>query len=238
MSDQAKQRKALCTASLKRDILTLELAPGSDLDELSLTAQYNLSRTPLREVLRQLAGEGYVDLRENRGARVAEMHHHTLHAFFVAAPMIYGAVLSLAAQNAKPEQIEQLIKAQADFKQALAKGSNIERALANNHFHEITGDMAHNVYLLPSFKRLLIDHARISMTFYAETGKGEKSRQSRAQTQANGHHEQIIEAIQRRDSEAASQLATEHWNLSRDQIARFVMPNPLDLPLGAALNTR
>lgn len=237
MTDKAKQRKALCYESLKRDILSINLTPGSDLDELKLSAQYSLSRTPLREVLRQLAGDGYVDLRENRGARVAQMHHHTLHAFFIAAPMIYGAVLSLAATNALDEQVSQLAAAQEKFKAALANGSNVERALANNRFHEITGEMAHNIYLLPSFKRLLIDHARISMTFYAESSPDSNS-QYQAQQQASHHHESMIAAIKARDSKAAALLATQHWELSRDQIARFVMPNSLDMPLGVSINTR
>ena len=60
---------------LKREILTLRLAPGSDLDEARLAERYGLSRTPLREVLRSMAGEGYLELRENRGARVSAMSH-------------------------------------------------------------------------------------------------------------------------------------------------------------------
>ena len=236
MTDKTKQRKALCYEALKRDILTLSLHPGTDLDEVRLTDEYSLSRTPLREVLRQLAGEGYCELRENRGARVAQMHHSTLHEFFIAAPMIYGAVLNLAASNAQPEQINQLISAQADFKQALANGSNIERALANNRFHEITGDMAHNKFLLPSFRCLLIDHARISMTFYSEQPLGQVLDAASPQAQADHHHDLIIQAIQAGDSKAAAAIAAEHWNLSRDQIARFVMPTSLDLPLGVAEN--
>ena len=146
--------------------MTLALRPGADLDESKLSEEFQLSRTPLREVLRQLAGEGYVDLRENRGARVSEMSHMTLRDFFLAAPMIYGAVLQLAAKNATEMQIAALKAAQEDFKAALRTGSGADRAMANNRFHEITGEMADNIYLLPSFQRLLIDHARIGMTFY------------------------------------------------------------------------
>ncbi|MCP4388245.1 MAG: GntR family transcriptional regulator, partial [Gammaproteobacteria bacterium] len=45
---------------LKKRILTLELEPGAALDEASLSQHYRISRTPLREVLRGLAGEGCV----------------------------------------------------------------------------------------------------------------------------------------------------------------------------------
>jgi len=75
MKDASKQRKAELIAALKRAILTQELLPGADLDEVKLCKQYELSRTPLREALRDLAGIGYVELRANRGCRVAELSH-------------------------------------------------------------------------------------------------------------------------------------------------------------------
>ncbi|MBT3142518.1 GntR family transcriptional regulator [Phaeobacter gallaeciensis] len=228
MKDTSKQRKAELYAHLKSAVMTLELRPGADLDEASLSEDFSLSRTPLREVFRQLAGEGYLDLRENRGARVSEMSHTTLRDFFLAAPMVYGAVLQLAAQNARPEQIVDLKAAQEDFKAALHRGDGAARAMANNRFHEVTGEMADNIYLMPSFQRLLIDHARISMTFY----RPQDARMADNVSEASAQHDAIIAAIEVKDATAAAQLAIDHWNLSRDQIELFVMPAGLDMPLG------
>ena len=157
MKDDPKSRKADLMEHLKVSILTLRFQPGTDLDEALLSDEFGLSRTPLREVFRQLGGEGYLDLRTNRSARVSEMSHTTLRDFFLAAPMIYGAVLRLAARNATLAQIEDLKTAQLAFKSALRSGSAADRALTNNRFHELTGEMSGNVYLLPSFNRLLID---------------------------------------------------------------------------------
>lgn len=228
MKDTSKSRKSELYDHLKTAIMTLELRPGDDLDESRLSEEFALSRTPLREVLRQLAGEGYVDLRENRGARVSEMSHTTLRDFFLAAPMMYGAVLKLAAKNARPAQIEALKAAQQDFKAALRSGSGADRALANNRFHEITGEMADNIYLAPSFQRLLIDHARIGMTFY----RPRDAQMAENLSEASQQHDAIIAAIEAGDEAAAAQLAIDHWNLSRDQIELFVMPAGLDMPLG------
>ena len=47
---------------LKRHILTMELDPDELLDEAALTAQYGLSRTPVREIFQRLAGEGYLEI--------------------------------------------------------------------------------------------------------------------------------------------------------------------------------
>ncbi len=229
MKDAARTRKAQLSEHLKEAILTLRLRPGADLDETRLSEEFSLSRTPLREVFRQLAGKGYIDLRENRGARVSEMSHTTLRDFFLAAPMIYGAVLQLAAKNAQAHQIKALKQAQEEFRQALRTGKPADRAMANNRFHEITGEMADNIYLLPSYKRLLIDHARIGMTFY----RPQDEKMARNQGEASAQHDAIIAAIEAGDEAAAAQLAIDHWNLSRDQIERFVMPAGLDVPLGS-----
>ena len=230
MAQTTRHTKADVLQQLRQMVLTQELAPGADLDEATLSERWNLSRTPLRDVLRQLAGEGYVEIRENRGARVAEMSHRSLRDFFLAAPMIYGAVLRLAAENARPFQIAALKDAQLKFKSALRGGDIAVRALANNHFHEITGEMAGNTYLLPSFQRLLIDHARISMTFFRPSDAEMAANLSKASDQ----HDLIIAAIEAGNADAAADLAIAHWNLSRHRIEQFVMPAGLDLALGTA----
>jgi len=228
MKDAVKKRKSELYSFLKTSIMTLELRPGADLDETQLSDSFSLSRTPLREVFRQLAGDGYVELRENRGARVSEMSYTTLRDFFLAAPMIYSAVLQLAAKNARTCQVEDLKSAQEEFKATLRTKPGAERAMANNRFHEITGEMADNIYLMPSFHRLLIDHARIGMTFY----RPQDQEMAENLAEASQQHDDIIAAVEARDESKAGQLAVDHWNLSRDQIELFVMPAGLDLPLG------
>lgn len=229
MKDDAKARKKNLYQALRRDILTLKIAPGTDLDETALAEAFGLSRTPLREVLQQMAGEGYVSLRENRGARVSEMSHNSLRDFFLVAPMVYAAVSRLAAQNAKPHQISALKEAQAGFRAALRKGTVEERTLMNNRFHAVIGEMAANPYLLPSLNRLLIDHARIGMTFYRPRNDSMAANLSKASEQ----HDAFIASIEAGDEEAAAALAVEHWKLSRDQIESFVMPKGLEPQFGS-----
>ena len=224
----AKDRKAALSEHLRTAILTLELEPGSDLDEVALGETFDLSRTPVREVFRALDGLGYVELRENRGARVAALSHTTLRDFFLAAPMVYGAILRLAARNARPGQVADLKEAQVQFRAALKSGNPADRALANTRFHEVTGEMAGNIYLLPSFHRLLIDHARIGMTFYQPRSNEMADNLDAASRQ----HDEIIAAIEAGDEERAAELADEHWALSRDQIELYVMPTALTAPLG------
>ena len=233
MTDTPQSPKTALYEHLRLEILSTRLAPGADIDEARLSESFALSRTPLREVLRQLAGEGYVSLRENRGARVSELSYGTLRDFFVAAPMIYGAILRLAALNATAPQIDALTAAQDRFRATLRTGTGIDRALANNRFHEITGEMAGNVYLLPSFRRLLIDHARIGTTFFLPRS----AEMAENLAEASRQHDEIIAAIAARDETRAGDLAIAHWNLSRGQIETFVMPDAMDLPLGTMQRT-
>ena len=224
----AKDRKSTLATHLKHAILTTVRQPGADLDEATICVEFGLSRTPVREVFRELAGLGYIDLRDNRGPRVSDLSHTTLRDFFLAAPMIYGAILRLAARNATEVQLQALRAAQETFRATLREGSTPDRTLANNSFHEITGEMAGNIYLLPSFHRLLIDHARISMTFY----RTENATMVDNVSEASRQHDAIIKAIAARDEAQAAQLAEDHWNLSRHEIERFVMPTALDVSMG------
>ncbi len=225
---QMADKKSALKAHLRRAILTVELAPGTPLDEAALCGAFELSRTPLREVVRDLAGEGYVDVTSGRGARVSDLSHHTLRDFFQAAPMIYEAILRLAAEGASDAQLDALEAAQDAFRAALRGGSIADRALSNVRFHDITCQMAGNIYLLPSFRRLLIDHARIGMAFFHPQSRDASDKLVIASQQ----HDAIIEAIRARDTATAAELAQAHWALSRSEIERFVLPSALDAPLG------
>lgn len=208
---------------LKRQILTLELDPDEDLDEASLSERYGLSRTPVREIFRRLEGEGFVDIRANRGARVTPMSHSRLRHFFLVAPMIYAAVGRLAVRNVKPRQFVELKEAQERFRKASVEGDAISMVLTNNRFHEIIGEMSADAYLQPSLGRLLIDHARIGHTFFRPRTDDERNRVEKAVA----HHDSFIEAIDARNEDAVVELVFEHWELSRENLELFIAPQGL-----------
>lgn len=234
MADVAQTRKARCAEELRQRILTLDLEPGARLDETELAAAYDVSRPPLREVLRHLAGEGYVLLRENQAAQVAPMSPKSLRNFFVAAPMIYAAVSRLAAAHATPAQVMRLKDAQLLFRAAIRDGDAAARTLTNERFHALIGEAADNEFLLPSLRRLLVDHARIGMTFFAPRNRALAAERSVAADQ----HDQFIALIEAGDADGAGALTVAHWELSRARIKSFVTPAGLDIPLGASLGER
>lgn len=216
-------KKSRAFETLKQRVLTLDLTPGSTLDETRLAEQYGLSRTPLREVLQRLAGEGYLSLENNRGATVSSMDMITMRSFFQSAPMIYAAIARLATEQATPKQILALKKTQSKFRQAVSANAVGDMVIHNHRFHEITGEMAATKYLSPSLGRLLIDHTRMSHRFYATEHDTSRQRVIEACEQ----HDAMIDSIENREAAKTVELTLQHWELSRSDMGKYVTPDPL-----------
>jgi DNA-binding GntR family transcriptional regulator len=220
-------RKSMFGDALRRRILTMEVTPGAVLDEVALAEEFGLSRPPVREIMRQMAGEGYIDLEPNRPARVAPMGYQSLRNFFLVAPMIYVATTQLAAENATRADVNLLKQIQRDFRRVASSGDVEGRVFANNEFHLEIGKVARNDYLIPSLRRLLIDHGRIGRTYF----RNEPSAREQLNLAAD-QHDEIIDAIERRDSEGAGRIVRAHLDLSRRNMAAYVVPDGIDAPLG------
>jgi DNA-binding GntR family transcriptional regulator len=227
-ADAGPDRKALLSEALRRRILSMELAPGAVVDELALCDEFGLSRPPVRELLRQIAAEGYIELEANRAPRVAAMSHESLRAFFLAAPLVYIATTQLAATRATEAEIATLREIQARFRQAIEEQHVENRVIYNDEFHLEIGKMAHNDYLMPSLRRVLIDHARLGKIFYRHPTTVDMQKDLEL---ACDQHDQIIEAIARHDTEAAGQLIREHMELSRRRMAEYAAPEGMEVSL-------
>lgn len=210
---------------LKWKILTMDLAPGVDLDEVGLSELYGLSRTPVRDVFRQMAGEGFVEIVGNKGASVASMNHKTLKEFVQTAPLIYVSVTRLAVNNATPAQLKELKRIQTKFRNAVKKDMIDELVIFDNQFHMMLGEMADNHYLAVSLQRLLIDHARISHSYFDRTAFNECDLLEKSVEQ----HDKLIDAIDNGREETAVAITLEHWDVSKLQSDMFVNPDPIPL---------
>ncbi|MBY2988129.1 GntR family transcriptional regulator [Rhizobium leguminosarum] len=220
-------RKTNLSLTLRRRILTMELPPGAVLDEVALSEEFGLSRPPVRELMRQMAGEGYIELEANRAARVSSMSYQSLHDFFLLAPMIYITASKLAAENGTRGQLDVLKQVQQSFRKAVDNCDVEGRVFYNDQFHRQIGEMAHNVYLVPSLRRLQIDHARIGKVFYKHPNTPRMQEELELATQ---QHDEMIEAIGKRNPDAAGELARLHLELSRRNMAMYAAPEGLETP--------
>lgn len=212
---------------LKWQILTMGLAPGSDLDEVRLSEQYGLSRTPVRDIFRRMAGEGYIEIIGNRGASVASMNHKTMKAFVQTGPLIYTSVIRLAVTNATPAQLKELKRIQTKFRHSAKKSLVSDMVIHNDQFHATLGDMADNHYLAASLQKLLIDHARIAHAYFDRANVEEPDLIHKSVE----HHDQLIDAIGNGLEDEAARVTLEHWELSKVQANMFVNPAPIPLEL-------
>lgn len=228
-AEPAADRKAVLGNALRRRILTMQIEPGSVLDEVALSEEFGLSRPPVRELMRQMAGEGFIELEPNRPARVAALSYQSLRDYFLIAPMMYITAARLAAENRTPGEIEALRKTQVRFRAAIDALDVEGRVFFNDRFHQQIGEMAHNAYLLPSVRRCLIDHARIGRIFYRHPNNREMQADLEA---AADQHDAMIEAIERGDGEAAGEITRAHIELSRRNMAMYAAPEGMDAPAG------
>ena len=163
-------------------------------------------RTSIREAFDAYGGlsvpGGAVALGVGRGAKVASMDVRVMRTFFQTAPLVYANISALAAENWSGPQLETLKQTQASFAIAMRRGEASEAALLNHRFHAEIGLMADNAYLVASLNRLLIDHTRMSQTFYRPTSDADRDRVRLAIEQ----HDAMIAAFERRETALSMDL--------------------------------
>ncbi len=219
--------KDACYFDVKRRILSVDIHPGSDLDEVSLTRVYGISRTPLREVFQRLSGEGYVELTANRGAKVSALNIPDMRTFFQTAPAIYTNVSRLAAEHRTDRELYALGEALEQLRRATAKRKPTAAILADHRFHALIGQMARNPYLMVCHQRLLIDHTRLSQTARQLYGSHALEGMSKAATQ----HDALLTAIRSRNGDTAANIARQNWALSKAALETLRRPETIEIEL-------
>ncbi len=93
---------------LRERIFKNELQPGDWIDELKISAEYGISRTPLREAIKVLAAEGLVTMKVRRGAYVTEVNARDLRDVFHLMALLEGDAAATVAKTATAEQLKEL----------------------------------------------------------------------------------------------------------------------------------
>ena len=125
-------------------VLGGELLPGAKLDEQGLALRFQVSRTPVREALRQLASSGLIELRPNRGAFVATVTPEQLEEMFVAMAEMEATCARLAAMSMTPIERRGLQRLHERMA-GMAEADDVEAfGAANETFHALIYQGAHN----------------------------------------------------------------------------------------------
>lgn len=196
---------------LRDEILGLELPPGSPIDEVQLAEKFGMSRTPIREALVRLAGEGLVETLPNRSTMVSNIDFLNLHTFFDAITLMYRVTTRLAARNHQPQDLERIRALADEFATAVAAKDALGMIATNRDFHAAIAEAGRNPYFTSLCLRLLDEGRRILRLYY-------QSYDDRLPHQFVEEHEEMISAITARDVELADRIAKQH----ADQIVRQI----------------
>ena len=205
---------------LWNDIVYGVLEAGQSLDEVALVKRFDSSRTPLREAIARLSGDGLVVQHRNRGAYVSEIRVNELSAFLEALHLMQRVVTRLAAQRwTEPDMVALRAAAMTYETQAQANDPRIALEL-DQAFHFCIASIARNSYIENLYRKLLVWQMRIFLLH--ARGKNWNDPELATQLeQSVSEHQALLNAIENRALDAAEKLGGEHIRLIRKQVLAF-----------------
>ncbi len=195
---------------LRTLIVRGDLLPGEPLLEVNLSEALGISRTPLREALKQLAAEGLVELQLNRSAVVAPLRREELTELFEAVSGIERCAAELAALRMTEQDVERLEALQMRIERHHERGELRDYFEANQQIHGTIVGFARNSVLKASHDALLARVERARLFALSADGRWEESVQE---------HRQILAALKARDAERAGQLLARHVRRTGEIVA-------------------
>ncbi len=220
---QEKQRKVIRTGTTVEQmvraiadmIVTGVMSPGEKLDELSLAARFEVSRTPVREALRELGAMGLVGREPNRSAVVINVTDAQLHSLFEAMAELEGICARLSAARMTLEERRALEKAHESSADLVETGALEDYSTHNTEFHNMIYRGAHNINLLELATQTRARLAPFRRAQFRLPGRLQRSYEE---------HDRIVSAVLRSDPEAAGQAAFSHVSIVSDASTVFAVP--------------
>jgi DNA-binding GntR family transcriptional regulator len=174
-----------------------------------------MSRTPIREALVRLSGEGLVTTLPNRTTIVTPLDFVRLPLYFDALTLMYRVTTRAAAQHRRPENMVAIRGHQAAFASSVSKRDAIGMISNNRDFHMAIAEAGGNPYITTFFARLLDEGRRILRVYY-------QSFDDKLPRQYVDEHEAIVQAIDDGDVELSDKLATAHAGQIVRQIQSYI----------------
>ena len=186
---------------LADEITTGALLPGSRLDEVSLATRFKVSRTPVREALRQLEATGLVERRPYKGAIVAAPSPRRLAEMFTAMGEIESTCARLAATAMTGPERRALLALHERMEELVRAGDPLLYAEQNVSFHEMIYGGAQN--------DLLATIARDLRRRLAPFRRAQFQAQGRL-VRSHAEHEEIVRSIEHGEAEKAASVMRQH----------------------------
>ena len=188
-------------STLRNAIVGSVLAPGARLEEQGLAKRLGVSRVPLREAFRVLAGEGLVVIQPNRGAVVSERSEGELRELFAVRSMFESEAARLLARSQPQAVLDALEVMIADMKRAVRARSYDEYTRIAAKFHDLMVAECGNGLIAQLYDRIRTNLRRYQLMMADLPGSPAKSIRE---------HEIILAAIRTGTAAAAARAAEMH----------------------------
>jgi len=194
---------------IENDILNGKYQSGDNLIESKLSEELGVSRTPVREAIRQLELEGLVKSIPNKGAVVKGISSQDIEDIYTIRMLIEGLAARWAAEKITAPEIKELHEA-IDFEEFYTNKNDTAHLLVyDSRFHEIIYSASKSrplTQMLSMFHHYIQRARNLSL-----------ASQTRA-IKVLEEHKAIYEAIAAHDADKAAQLATDHVRNARDNL--------------------
>ena len=190
---------------LRQRIVAHTLAPGSWIDEQAIAAEFGISRTPLREALKVLAGEGLVTMKLRRGAYVTEVSTRDLDEVFHLLALLESDAAGIVARTATPAQLAELVALHEQLEASVADRDRF--FAANERFHMRLLEIADNrwrIQLVTDLRKVMKLNRHHSLF---KQGRLEASLKE---------HRQLMSALKARNADRAQALMQQHMAAGRE----------------------
>ena len=208
VGDRHPTLRALACDQIRTWIVTGRLGPGERLVENILAEELGVSRIPVREALKQLQTEGFVDIAPRRGAVVAQVSMKEAEDFYEVRSALESFAARKAAQRRKPADLDRLQQIVDEGREALRQEAWPELTRLNSAFHEAIAAATGNVNLV---ELMAAYGLKLAWIFSASA--------QRRGADAWNEHEGIVAAIADGDAELAEVLAARHIARSKREFA-------------------
>jgi DNA-binding GntR family transcriptional regulator len=202
---------------LRQAIIDGKLAPGARLTERELTEMMRVSRTVIREALRQLETEGLVAIVPHKGPVVRELSPSEAKDLYSIRAVLEGLAARLFVQNAGEPDVKRLAQALDVVEGAYERGDAHEVLDTKNRFYDVLFEGAGSETLSSMLNAL---HARIWR--WRALGLSHPQRSAQRSRESVKGLRAVLAAIRRRDAEGAEKLTREEAQRAAAEVMRLI----------------
>ena len=205
--------------ALREEIIRGERKPGELLGEAELARSEGVSRSPIREALRQLEQDDLVRWSPRRGATVAHVTVASLRDTYEVRESLESLSAALAAERASAVDHQKMRELAAAIERAQDAGDNMSAITLDDRLHRLIAATTNNKFLEAQAGRALDRGMMARMMVREEPGRSQE---------IVGEHWAILEALERRDPKESAELAATHVYRARVRLMEMLQRASVD----------